>query len=183
MSQIEIRRAQSSDAPAIVALWNPIIDKTAFTFTSELKTAIGIKQQIETCHREGRAYFVAVDRHGILGFCTYFQFRNGPGYARTMEHTIILGDRARGQGVGRQLMQSLFKYAHATGVHSLWAGVSAENQAGIAFHEAIGFSKVTVLSNLCAEAPTQFDLGLEKRFGHRLKLSWGPKSALATDSN
>ena len=164
MSQIEIRRAQSSDAQAIVALWNPIIDKTAFTFTSELKTAIGIKQQIETCHREGRAYFVAVGRHGILGFCTYFQFRNGPGYARTMEHTIILGDRARGQGVGRQLMQSLFKYAHATGVHSLWAGVSAENPAGIAFHEAIGFSKVTVLPKVGWKFNRWMDLVLLQKF-------------------
>ena len=164
MSQIEIRRAKSSDAPAIVALWNPIIDKTAFTFTSELKTAIGIKQQIETCHREGRAYFVAVDRHEMLGFCTYFQFRNGPGYARTMEHTIILGDRARGQGVGRQLMQSLFKYAHATGVHSLWAGVSAENPVGIAFHEAIGFSKVAVLPKVGWKFNRWMDLVLLQKF-------------------
>ena len=31
--------------------------------------------------------------------------------------------------------------------------------------------------------PTQIDLGPEKRIGHRLKLIWNPKSALAADSN
>ena len=164
MAQVEIRPARSSDASAIAALWNPIIEKTAFTFTSEFKTVTGIKRQIEICHHERRAYFVAVDRHGMVGFCTYFQFRNGPGYAQTMEHTIILADRARGQGIGRKLMQSLFNYARTAGVHSFMAGVTAENPVGIAFHEAIGFSKVAVLPKVGWKFNRWMDLVLLQKF-------------------
>ena len=164
MSAITIRSVIPEDAKAIAALWNPMIRDSAVTFTSRQKTISGLAQQIKDCNREGKGFFLAEDIQGVMGFCTYFQFRGGPGYSRTMEHSIILGERARGRGLGRQLMQTLMSHARAAGVHTLWAGVSGENPSGIAFHKSLGFSQVALLPQVGYKFDRWMDLVLLQKF-------------------
>ena len=80
-----------------------------------------------------------------MGFCTYVQFRGGIGYEKTMEHTILVHPDFQVRGIGRGLMQRLFDHAQGEGVKSLWAGVSADNPGGVAFHESVGFSNIARL--------------------------------------
>lgn len=137
-----VRPAVGHDANCICGIWNPLIETTSTTFTTTLKTPIGIETDIIS--RKG-AYFVAEDQGQLIGFASYFDFRNGPGYARTKEHSINLSPDARGKGAGRALMQALEAHASANEIHSLWAGISSENPQGIAFHSKIGFSKIAQL--------------------------------------
>jgi phosphinothricin acetyltransferase len=137
-----IRPARPDDADGILPILNHVIRDTAITFTSAEKTADYVRQEI--IDRKG-AYFVA-DRAGrVMGFATYFQFRGGPGYAHTMEHSIALAAEARGQGAGRALLDAVCAHARGQGAHSMWAGVSAENPAGVAFHARMGFEQVARL--------------------------------------
>lgn len=140
-----LRPAAAHDAPAVAAIWNPVIRDTAATFTTQEKTAEGLAADFGARVAEGKLFLLAEEAGEVLGFATYSQFRNGPGYARTMEHSVILSPVARGRGVGRTLMGALEDHARAGGVHSLWAGVRAENAAGVAFHRAIGFAEVARL--------------------------------------
>ncbi|HQU67116.1 MAG TPA: N-acetyltransferase family protein [Albidovulum sp.] len=133
-----IRLAVAEDFSAILAIWNPIIRDTTVTFSSEEKTPESLAAMIATRRADGREFFVA-DDGGILGFATYAQFRAGNGYAHAMEHTVILGPDASGQGIGRALMTHLEGHARAGGAHTLFAGVSGENAPGVAFHERLGF--------------------------------------------
>ena len=98
-----IRAATQSDAGAICAIWNPLIVRTATTFTTELKTPNGIAADVSA--RKG-AFFVAENNAELVGFATYFPFRSGPGYAYTKEHTINLTPNARGCGAGRYTFPS-----------------------------------------------------------------------------
>ncbi|MBI1220114.1 MAG: GNAT family N-acetyltransferase [Rhodobacteraceae bacterium] len=139
-----IRPATAADCAAIAAIWNPIIRDTAITFTDVEKTEAGLAQMLAEKAGAGFPFLVA-EAGGLLGFATYGTFRNGPGYARTMEHTILLAPHAKGRGVGRVLMAALEDHARARGIHTLWAGVSAENPAARAFHAAIGYAEVAVL--------------------------------------
>ena len=140
--RLRVRPAQAADAPQIAAIWNAVIEHTAATFTSEPKREEALIADI--AHR-GAAFQVAEEAGHVLGFATYFQFRGGPGYAYTMEHSIQLAPEARGRGVGRALMAELEGEARREGVHSLWAGVSGENPAGVAFHLRLGFAEVARL--------------------------------------
>jgi len=140
-----IRDAGDQDAAAIAAIARPVIRDSAITFTSAEKTPRSVCAEIAARRAAGQAFLVAEAGGALLGYASYFQFRGGSGYARTMEHTIVLAPEARGRGVGRALMTELEARARAAGVHSLWAGVSAENPAGVAFHRAIGFAEVARL--------------------------------------
>ena len=158
-----LRPATAHDAAAVAAIWNPVIRDTAATFTTQEKTAEGLGADFATRAAEGKLFLLAEEAGEVLGFATYFQFRSGPGYARTMEHSIILSPAAQGRGVGRALMVALEDHARAGGVHSLWAGVSAENPAGIAFHRSVGFAEVARLPEVGHKFGRWMDLVLMQK--------------------
>ena len=156
-----VRAALIGDAKGICAVWNPLIQDTATTFTSDMKTVAGIQQDIEA--RKG-AYFVVENKDEIIGFASYFPFRGGPGYAHTKEHSINLAPQARGQGAGRALMQALEQHATDQGLHSLWAGISAENPSGVSFHEKLGFTHIARLPEVGFKFGRWMDLILMQKF-------------------
>ena len=158
---IAIRQAIPADADAIVALWNHVIDETPITFTTERKTRQGIEADITG---RGPLFQVAENEGRVLGFATAFQFRGGPGYRHTYEHSIQLAPEAQGQGAGRALMDALERAALERGVHSLWAGVSGENPNGVAFHRAIGFVEVARLPEVGFKFGRWMDLVLMQKF-------------------
>lgn len=137
-----LRPAAPSDASAIAALWNPIIRDTVVTFNPVEKSEADVLAAIDARAAEGHPFLVAEVEGQVLGFATYFQFRAGNGYARTMEHSINLSPQARGKGLGRALMATLESHAHSRGMRSLIGAITASNAESIAFHAALGFSEV-----------------------------------------
>ena len=140
-----IRPATQADIPALLAIWNPVIRHTTITFSSEEKTAASLQALIDERVAGGFCFVVAERAGQVAGFATYAQFRSGNGYARTLEHTVILGPAARGLGLGRALMAAVEAHAFAGGGHTIYAAVSADNSEGIAFHAAIGYREMAVL--------------------------------------
>lgn len=159
-----IRDATPADAVALAALWNPVIRDTAATFNSAEKTPADIAAMIATRQAEGHAFLVATAGETLLGFASYAQFRGGVGYARSMEHTIILAPAAQGQGTGRALLSALESRARAAGAHCLFAGVSAENPAGRAFHARMGYAETAILPQVGYKFGRYIDLVLMQKF-------------------
>ena len=155
-----IRRARPEDAEPLTLILNDVIANTTITFTSDLKTVDYLRDEIAA---RGAAFQV-VEVDGVAaGYASYFPFRNGPGYARTKEHSIALAAQARGIGAGRALMTALEDVARKDKVHSLWAGVSAENPVGRAFHAAIGFDEIATLSEVGFKFDRWIDLVLMQK--------------------
>lgn len=157
---MNIRAATPLDAKAITCILNPVIRDTAITFNSQERSPSEIAKAIATLP----CYMVAEDESGVLGFASYDQFRKGIGYARAMEHTIVLAEAARGKGAGRALMQALADHARDAGVGSLWAGVSGENPGGVAFHASIGFETVATLHKVGFKFGRWMDLVLMRQW-------------------
>jgi phosphinothricin acetyltransferase len=141
---VTIRPARPGDYPAILAIWNPLIRDTTVTFSSEEKTTETLAALIAERRAAGREFFVA-EAEGLQGFASYAQFRGGNGYAHAMEHTVILGPGASGRGFGRALMAAIEDHARAAGHHTMHAGVSGENAAGVAFHSRLGYRTVGIV--------------------------------------
>ena len=134
-----VRAANHADAAIIATLWNEMIANSLNTFTNKLKTEAEIRDLIT--ERPG-AVWVA-DRDGTLGgFVTYGPFRAGPGYAATVEHSIVLQSDARRSGTGKRLMEKAMAEAAGQGKHVMMAGISAVNSDAIAFHTSLGFVEV-----------------------------------------
>jgi L-amino acid N-acyltransferase len=154
-----VRAAASGDASAIAAIWNAMIRDTLFTFTTEEKTPSGIEDMIAA--RPG-AFWVA-EQDGVVGFVTYAQFRAGPGYAASVEHSIVLTQAAQGRGAGRMLMQRALDSAADQGRHVMVAGISAANPGGVAFHTAMGFDPVGRMPQVGRKAGRWLDLILMQK--------------------
>ena len=133
-----LRPATDADHAALADLWNHFIRHTTVTFSPEEKTAKTVAQLVAQRRAAGRELFVLRDGNAI-GLSTYDQFRSGIGYAHAMEHTILLSPGLRGKGAGRAMMTAVEEHARAGGAHTLFAAVSGENEAGIAFHARMGF--------------------------------------------
>lgn len=155
-----VRAARSEDAVAITEIQNPVIQDTAITFNSELKTPGMVQEAIEQLP----CFLVAEDEGRILGFVSYLQFRRGVGYARAMEHTIVLAPEARGRGVGRALMTAAEDHARAAGVGSLWAGISGENPDGVKFHARLGYEEIARLPKVGFKFDRWMDLVLMRKW-------------------
>ncbi len=140
-----LRPATEADIPGILGFWNPLIRETTITFSSEEKTPAGLARMIAQRRAAGREFLIAEDAGAVLGLASYDQFRGGDGYAHCMEHSVILSPIARGRGLGRALMEAIEDHARTGGAHSMIAAVSAENEAGISFHRAIGYAQVGLL--------------------------------------
>lgn len=160
---MQIRTAQTSDARAIADIWNQMIENTLWTFTTDLKTEDGIAAQIDEARAGKSGFLVANDEQGLLGFMTYFQFRGGPGYQFTVEHSIALADRAIGKGAGTALMAAGEDDARAKGHHSMIGGVSSANPRGKAFHLAIGYAHIATLPEVGYKSGQWLDLDLVQK--------------------
>lgn len=140
-----VRAATADDATGIAAYWNPQIRDTAITFTTAEKDADDLARDIERHQVEGWCYLVANEAGKLLGHASYAPFRSGPGYAYTMEHTVIVAPDAWGKGVAQALMESLEERARSGGIHSMIAGISHENPRAVAFHQKLGYSVVATV--------------------------------------
>ncbi|MDG1802345.1 MAG: GNAT family N-acetyltransferase [Paracoccaceae bacterium] len=158
-----IRAASIDDASEICGIWNPIIRDSSVTFNSIEKTPSDVAAMIRDKQGANQRFCVAQLDSAVVGFATYGQFRGGIGYQHTVEHSIILDPAAQGQGVGRLLMDDLFEHARANGMHSMFAGVSGENPAGVAFHAALGFETIGRLPEVGFKFGRWFDLVLMQK--------------------
>jgi L-amino acid N-acyltransferase YncA len=63
-------------------------------------------------------------------------------YAGVLENSVYVDRGARGQGVGRALLDALIKRARQTGAWMIQTSIFPENRASLALHERCGFRVV-----------------------------------------
>ena len=136
-----------------------MIEGSLATFNSVPKPEAEVAALLEA--RPG-AFFVA-EAGGVAGFATFWQFRPGAGYARTMEHTVVLAAEARGRGLGRMLMEAVLDAARARGAHVMVAAITGDNPGGVAFHAAMGFERAGLMPQVGWKDGAWRDLVLMQR--------------------
>ncbi|MGJ8625739.1 MAG: GNAT family N-acetyltransferase [Sulfitobacter sp.] len=156
---MKIRNAELADAAAIAELWNGMIRDTDATFTTQEKTVQGIAALIT---ERPRAFWVA-ESGTVQGFVTFGPFRSGPGYAATVEHTVILAKDAMGHGAGRALMKQAIAEAKAQKHHVMVAAISSANPGAVAFHTTLGFEQVALMPQVGRKGGKWLDLILMQK--------------------
>jgi L-amino acid N-acyltransferase YncA len=141
---MRVRLARPIDAEAIRSIYNAEVAGSTATFDLVPRTS---EDQIAWLseHRGPYPAIVAVDAlDTVLGFGSLSAYRDRPAYATTVEDSVYVGDRSRGAGMGRLLLEELINLATQHGFHAVVARVGGDNQVSIALHLACGFRMVGV---------------------------------------
>jgi len=100
----------------------------------------------------------------LVGFGSYGAFRAWPAYKYTVEHSIYIDTRFRGQGHGRTLLEALVAAATRQDYHVMVGGIDASNAASIKLHESLGFTH----SGTVRQAGFKFGRWLDLAFYQRI---------------
>jgi phosphinothricin acetyltransferase len=92
-------------------------------------------------HRQD-ARLVARRAGCVVGWAALTRVSGRCVYAGVAEVSVYVAESARGEGVGRSLLEALIAASEAAGVWTLQAGIFPENAASIALHERCGFRVV-----------------------------------------
>ena len=78
----------------------------------------------------------------VVGWAALTAYSSRRVYAGVAWESVYVAADARGQGIGRALLEALVEAADAAGLWTLVAGVLAENGASLALHERAGFRTI-----------------------------------------
>jgi L-amino acid N-acyltransferase len=125
---------------AILAIFNEAIANSTALYDYKLRTDADMKSWFADKAAGRYPIIVAENDAGeLLGFATFGQWRVRPAYKYTVEHSVYVDTRFRGQGVGRVLLEAIVEAARAQDYHVLVGGIDAANAVSIKLHERLGF--------------------------------------------
>lgn len=134
---VKIRPLNETDWPAVREIYLAGIATGQATFETE---APNWERWNETHLPAPR--LAAADEETILGWAALSRVSNRQVYAGVAEVSVYVAPEARGQGVGKMLLESLVKESEMNGIWTLQASIFPENSASIAIHRACGFREV-----------------------------------------
>jgi phosphinothricin acetyltransferase len=142
-----VRAAVLDDLPALTDIYNHYILHTPITFDVKPYTIDERRPWFEEHASTGRyRLLVAVEEEvgSIAGYATTSRWRPKAAYETTVESSVYCRHDVRGRGIGRLLYQSLFAAIADDDVHTIVAGATLPNDASVALHERMGFTRVGV---------------------------------------
>lgn len=136
----DLRDARVADIPELLAL--------EAVFPGDRLSARQMRHHLNA----GRnAFRVAEDRSGLLGYALLL-LRHGSRRARL--YSLVVAPRARGRGIGAQLLQDAETCARQRGRTQLGLEVRADNGAAVALYQRAGYQELSCRSNYYEDGET-----------------------------
>lgn len=136
-----IRLATPADAPAVRAIYRPIVEQTAISFEFEVPSEAELARRIGAT-LERAPWLLCEERGALLGYAYAVPFRARPAYSWCVESSVYVDASHQRRGVARGLYLSLLGCLREQGFHRLVAGITLPNPASVALHEGLGFEPV-----------------------------------------
>jgi len=136
-TDIEVRPFRNEDWQAVRAIYAQGIATGNATFETEVPPF-----DLWSAAHPPRYRFVAVLGGDIVGWVAATPVSDRCAYAGVIEHSVYIDARARGQGIGRLLLETLIERADASGVWTIQSGIFPENRASVELHRRCGFRVV-----------------------------------------
>jgi L-amino acid N-acyltransferase YncA len=124
-------------AAAVLAIYQAGIDEGDATF----ETRAPAWDQF-TAARLPRHRYVCLAAGHVAGWVAASAVSGRGVYAGVVEHSVYVHPDARGQGVGRQLLDALITSTEGAGIWTIQSGIFSENAASMALHQSAGFRVV-----------------------------------------
>lgn len=143
---VTLREADEADLPAIAALYGREVREGTATFELQPPDAAEMGRRLAAVRRQGLPWLIAEFDGVFAGYAYLSPFRPRPAYRYGVEGSIYVESHARGQGVGRALLEALIDRARDLGLRHVIGAISdsATSAASIALHRALGFEQAGV---------------------------------------
>jgi L-amino acid N-acyltransferase YncA len=124
---------------SVLAIYQSGVDEGNATF----ETSVPSWEHFSASRLPGHRY-VAVSENNVLGWVAASAVSDRCVYAGVVEHSVYVHPEARGQGVGRLLLDALIASTEGAGIWTIQSGIFPENAASAALHKAAGFRVVGI---------------------------------------
>lgn len=170
-----LRQAREDDLSALRDILNVEILTSTASWTTIPKTLDDMIAWHKARIAQGFPVYVAQlpDRDDIVGYGSYGPFRNGQGYAGTVEHTVYVHEAHRGRGIASCLIDALVKRAENSGLRVMIGAISSEAEGSLLLHRRLGFRFVGRIPSAGMKFGRELDLVLMSR-----QLRTGPSRVL-----
>ncbi len=159
---VTIRPATTADAPAIQAIYAPIVAETPISFEEIPPTVEEMAGRIES-YSQTHVYLAAERAGALAGYAYASQHRARAAYQTSVDVTVYVAESARGHGVGKALYRALLPAVAARGYHAAFAGITLPNAGSVALHEAVGFTHLGVYREVGRKFGRWHDVGWWQR--------------------
>ncbi len=149
---------------AILAIFNEAIANTTALYDYKLRTDADMVSWFADKAAKNHPVLGVENAAGdLLGFATFGQFRVRPAYKYSVEHSVYVDTRFRGQGVGRFLLEATIVAVGKQDYHVMVGGIDAENAVSIKLHESVGFTHCGTVRQAGFKFGRWLDLALYQR--------------------
>jgi L-amino acid N-acyltransferase YncA len=153
-----MRFADADDAPAIQAIYAPVVSHTPISFETTPPSIAEMSQRIEQT-LEHFPWLVYEDAGELLGYAYASQHRARSAYQWSVDVSVYIHEHSRRQGIGRKLYAALFKLLRQQGFYNVYAGITLPNPASVALHEAMGMQALGVYQKVGYKLDAWYDVG------------------------
>jgi L-amino acid N-acyltransferase YncA len=136
-ADLAIRAMTPEDWPDVARIYAEGIATGDATFERDVPTW----DAFDDGHLE-QVRLVAERGGGVLGWLALSAWSARAVYRGVAWESVYVAKDARGQGIGRRLLEAAIEASEAAGFWTLLAGVEAENAASLAVHERAGFRRI-----------------------------------------
>lgn len=135
-----IRPTQADDLAQISEIYAESVLTGSASYELVPPTIKEMRLRFEAISGSGHPYIsVFRDDEELVGYAYAGPFRPRPAYRWTVEDSIYLSEKARGQGLGKKLLKELIVRSEQLGFRQMIAVIGGAAPASIAVHEACGF--------------------------------------------
>ena len=162
-ASISVRMASGVDAPAIAAIYAPIVRDTCISFELEPPSAEEMRLRIEATLAR-LPWLVAEDPQGaVSGYAYASRHRERPAYQWSVDTSAYVRQDVRHTGVGKALYRALLEKLATQGYFQAFAGIALPNAASVALHESVGFQHLGTYRDVGFKNGAWHDVGWWQR--------------------
>ena len=136
--QIRLRWAALDDAPAILAIYAPYIERTSITFETEVPSLEEFRGRMRDI-MELYPYLIVEADGAVVGYAYAHRIGERAAYAWDAELSVYLDGAWTGRGLGSRCSRAVLELLALQGVRNVFSLITVPNPASIGLHESLGF--------------------------------------------
>ena len=141
---MSIRLARQQDIPAMLAIYGPYVENTAYSFEYTVPTEAEFTERF-CCYTAQFPWLVWEEDGRVLGYAYGSAPFQRAAYRWCAEVSVYICPQAHRRGIGSALYAALEQLLWLQGYQVIYSLISTDNTDSVAFHQHLGYKTVTVM--------------------------------------